>query len=59
MDSRSARPLRHAMERQIVDPLSRLIAARQLEAGDVVEIVREEDGLGFYRQRRESRKIVA
>ncbi len=54
-----ARPLRRVMERQIVDPLSRLIAARQLEAGDVVEIVREDDELGFYRQRRESQKIVA
>ncbi len=54
-----ARPLRRAMERQIVDPLSRLIAARQLEAGDVVEVVREEDGLGFYLQGRESQKIVA
>ncbi len=54
-----ARPLRRAMERQIVDPLSRLIASRQLEAGDVVEIACEEDQLGFYRQRRESQKIVA
>ncbi len=54
-----ARPLRRAMERQIVDPLSRLIAARQLEAGDVIEIAREEDGLAFYRRRRETQKIVA
>ncbi len=54
-----ARPLRRAMERQIVDPLSRLIAARQLEAGDVVEIAREEDELAFYRRRRASQKIVA
>ncbi len=54
-----ARPLRRAMERQIVDPLSRLLASRQLTAGDVVEIVREKDQLAFYRQRRDSRKIVA
>ncbi len=54
-----ARPLRRAMERQIVDPLSRLIAAGQVVAGDVVEIVREEDQLAFYRRSRESRKIVA
>ncbi len=54
-----ARPLRRAMERQIVDPLSRLIASRQLEAGDVVEIGRDEDQLEFYRRRRESQKIVA
>ena len=54
-----ARPLRRAMEREIVDPLSRLIASRQLEAGDVVEIVEEDGALAFYRRRRESRKIVA
>ena len=54
-----ARPLRRAMERQVVDPLSRLIASGQLEAGDVVEIVEEGDRLAFYRRRRASQKIVA
>ena len=54
-----ARPLRRAMERQIVDPLSRLIASHQLEAGDVVEISREETELAFFRRSRASQKIIA
>ncbi|MEM7480403.1 MAG: AAA family ATPase [Acidobacteriota bacterium] len=45
-----ARPLRRAVERLLVDPLSRLIASRQLAAGDVVEIELEEGALAFYRQ---------
>ena len=47
------------MEREIVDPLSRLIASRQIEAGDVVEIIREGDTLAFFRRRRASQRIVA
>ena len=54
-----ARPLRRVMERQIVDPLSRLIASRQIEAGDVVEIAREDGQLAFYRRHRQSHRIVA
>ncbi len=54
-----ARPLRRVMERQIIGPLSRLIASRQLEAGDVVEIAREDGEIVFYRRQRQSQKIVA
>ncbi len=46
-----ARPLRRAMESEIVDPLSRLIASGQLEAGDVVDIDKERETLAFYRNR--------
>lgn len=54
-----ARPLRRVMERQIIGPLSRLIASRQIDAGDVIEIAREDGQLAFYRRQRESQKIVA
>ncbi len=54
-----ARPLRRVMEREIVDPLSRLIASRQLRAGDVVKIELEGEALAFYRRGRRSQKIVA
>lgn len=46
-----ARPLRRAMETELVDPLSRLIASKKLGRGDVVEVEREGDQLVFYRNR--------
>ncbi len=45
-----ARPLRRAMETDLVDPLSRLIASHKLNPGDVVEVEREGDELVFYRR---------
>ena len=45
-----ARPLRRAMEAELVDPLSRLIASSKLHPGDVVEVERKGDGLVFYRR---------
>lgn len=44
-----ARPLRRAVEAELVDPLSRLIAAHRIEPGDVIEVERESNALGFYR----------
>ena len=44
-----ARPLRRAVESEIVDPVSRLIASQKVHAGDVVEVKREHNQLVFYR----------
>ena len=46
-----ARPLRRTLERMLVDPLSRFIAAERLAPGDVVEVEREGDSLLFFRDR--------
>ncbi len=55
-----ARPLRRAMERRLVDPLSRLIASGDLAPGDVIEVDRDgEDGLSFFRAPREVDGVVA
>jgi len=54
-----ARPLRRAVERHLVDPLSRLIASEQVEKGDVLEVEVGEDGLTFYRGPRDRDRIVA
>ncbi|MDH3744623.1 MAG: AAA family ATPase [Acidobacteriota bacterium] len=54
-----ARPLRRAVERELVGPLSRLIAGATLEKGDVVHVEREEDRLEFYRDRRTNTALVA
>lgn len=54
-----ARPLRRAMERLVVDPLSRLMAANQIVDGDVVEIELEDDRLAFYRLPRHGDAVVA
>lgn len=54
-----ARPLRRAMERDLLDPLSRLIASGDLEPGDVLEVGREDEELAFYRASRGSDRIVA
>ncbi len=45
-----ARPLRRAVEVELVDPLSRLIASGRLAAGDIVEVERNGDELVFYRR---------
>ncbi len=54
-----ARPLRRAIERMIVDPVSRLLACGQIGPGDVVEVEQEESKLRFYRLPRSADKIVA
>lgn len=46
-----ARPLRRTVERMLVDPLSRFIAAERLLPGDVVEVERDGEGLLFFRNR--------
>lgn len=53
-----ARPLRRAVEAELVDPLSRLIAAHRIEPGDVIEVEREDDRLGFFRTRAETTVVV-
>ena len=48
--SYGARPLRRALERLLVDPLSGLLAAGDLAAGDVVEVETDgREGLAFFR----------
>jgi ATP-dependent Clp protease ATP-binding subunit ClpA len=54
-----ARPLRRAIERMIVDPVSRLLACGQIGAGDVVEVECEKSKLRFYRLPRSTHTIVA
>ncbi len=54
-----ARPLRRAMEKLLVDPLSRLIASKAVGPGDVVEVEREGEGLAFFRTSRRNSTIVA
>ena len=55
-----ARPLRRAMEHDVVDPLSRLLVSGQVVAGDVVEVDLQPDGdLAFYRYSRDSQRVVA
>jgi len=44
-----ARPLRRAVEREIVEPLSRLIASDAVRAGDIVEVDMEGAELAFSR----------
>ena len=45
-----ARPLRRAVEADLVDPLSRLIGSNRVSAGDVVDVERNGDELVFYRR---------
>ena len=47
------------MERQLVDPLSRFIASNKLSAGDIVEVVREREGIVFYRRANVLEALVA
>ena len=56
-----ARPLRRAIERELVDPLSRFIASHQLTPGDVVEVELEAESgrLAFYRAQRSVDGLVA
>ncbi len=54
-----ARPLRRAMERGLVDPLSRFIASQKLHPGDVVEVGVEVDQLVFDRSPRTAELMVA
>ena len=53
-----ARPLRRAIEHELVDPLSRLIASHKLEPGDVVDIELEDEEIVFYRDARSSDSLV-
>ena len=53
-----ARPLRRAMEVELVDPLSRLIASHEVNAGDVVEVEREDNHLAFYRKQNAETALV-
>jgi len=53
-----ARPLRRAMESAIVDPLSRLIASHQVQAGDVVEIECRGESLSFFRRASDDTALV-
>ena len=54
-----ARPLRRAIERMIVDPVSRLLACGEIGAGDVVEVEEGKGELRFYRLPRSIDRIVA
>lgn len=56
-----ARPLRRAIDRELVDPLSRFIASHQLTPGDVVEVELEAESgrLAFYRAQRSVDGLVA
>lgn len=54
-----ARPLRRAMERELVDPLSRLIASDNLRPGDVVDVDLGETGIEFFRRSRSADVAVA
>ena len=53
-----ARPLRRAMEVELVDPLSRLIASHKVNRGDVVEVEREGEHLVFYRKQSADAALV-
>lgn len=54
-----ARPLRRALERELIDPLSDFISAGDVVDGDVVEIDLEQDRLEFFRSARHDQGIVA
>ncbi len=54
-----ARPLRRAIEKELVDPLSRFIASEKLYPGDVVEVELEADRLAFYRRLPVSEGLIA
>ena len=49
--SLGARPLRRAVDGELVSPLSRLIAAGSLSPGDVVHVEAARSGLRFYREK--------
>jgi ATP-dependent Clp protease ATP-binding subunit ClpC len=53
-----ARPLRRAIEHELVDPISRLVVAEQLSPGDMVEIDVEGDTLAFFRVPGERERVT-
>ena len=53
-----ARLFRRAMERELVDPLSRFIASQKLSPGDVVEVETESEKLVFYRKMRMMEAVI-
>ena len=53
-----ARPLRRAIEVELVDPLSRLLATQRVHPGDVVEVDVEEDRLVFFCSERTQAGLV-
>ena len=53
-----ARPLRRAIEHELVDPISRLVVAERLMPGDIVEIDVEEDALAFFRVPAERERVM-
>ena len=53
-----ARPLRRAMEAELLDPLSRLIASQRVEAGDVIEVELLNGQLAFFRSRETPSSVV-
>lgn len=54
-----ARPLRRAIEVELVDPLSRLLATQRIAPGDVIEVEVKDDQLAFFcRPRAEPGLIV-
>ena len=54
-----ARPLRRAMERELVDPLSRFIASKKLIPGDLIEVELENEQLAFYRSIKNMEGIIS
>jgi ATP-dependent Clp protease ATP-binding subunit ClpC len=54
-----ARPLRRAMEKELVDPLSRFIASQKLYPGDVIDVELENDQLVFYRTIQQNEGIIS
>ena len=54
-----ARPLRRAIEAELVDPLSRLIASHKVNPGDVVEVELKGNNLAFYRRQSTDKALVA
>jgi ATP-dependent Clp protease ATP-binding subunit ClpA len=53
-----ARPLRRAIEVELVDPLSRLLATERIESGDVIDVESENGRLVFYRRPRAESDLV-
>ncbi len=47
------------MEKELVDPISRLIASQELHARDVVEVETDFHELVFYRNSRMSEAVIA
>jgi ATP-dependent Clp protease ATP-binding subunit ClpA len=54
-----ARPLRRAIEHELVDPLSRLVVADRLLPGDQVEVDVEDQALAFFRVPSERERVSA